>query len=230
MPWENGGVVGQTEQSFANALPKLLVVAACKVGAPNAAAKECVASENPALDFGVKADAASCVSWRANHLQGALPNFDDLSVFQVEVGQIDIGLAFRPESKPNGMAFGLRHVVLHVRMCRHLNIVALLDGGIANDMVDMAVRADNQLRLQLMLVDKAEELVFLSRRGTARVDDDALLGIVVVNDVSVFRKRIEDEGFYFEHNFNLILALRQARGPKAAELVEAPTFIFRVQR
>lgn len=43
-----------------------------------------------------------------------------------------------------------------------------------------------------MAVDEAEELVFGTDCITAWVDDDAFFGVVVVNDVGVFRKGIED--------------------------------------
>ena len=50
-----------------------------------------------------------------------------------------------------------------------------------------------------MAVDKAEEFILLASVGAARVYDDAFLGVVVINDVVVFRKRIENEGFELKH-------------------------------
>ena len=50
-----------------------------------------------------------------------------------------------------------------------------------------------------MAVDKAKEFVLLRHIGAARVDDDAFLGVVVINNVGVFRKRIENEGFELKH-------------------------------
>ena len=49
-----------------------------------------------------------------------------------------------------------------------------------------------------MAVNEAKKFVFLTRIGAARVDDDTFLGVIVVNDVCVFRKGIEDKGFVFE--------------------------------
>ena len=193
MAGEDGGVVGKAEQALADALAELLVVAASEVGAAYAAAEERVAGEDPALDFGIEAHAATGMAGRANHLQGAVAHLDELSVLQVDVGKRE--LAIGRESEPCAVTLGLHHVLLHVRVCRHLDIVAFLDGGIAYDMVDVAVCADDHQGLEAVAVDEAEKLVFLARRGAARVDDDAFESVFVVNDVSVFREGIEDEGF-----------------------------------
>ena len=196
MAGEDGGVVGQAEQALADAFAKLFVVAARKVGAPDAAAEERVAGEDPAFHLGVEAHAATGMAGRANHLQGALPYLDDFAVFQVVVGHLDFSCPFRHYSEPHGVAFGLSEIGLHVGVRRHLYIVVLFDGGIAYDMVDVAMRAN-----EAVAVDEAEELVFLACRGAARVDDDAFEGVFVVNDVGAFREGIEDEGFEFEHGF-----------------------------
>lgn len=52
-----------------------------------------------------------------------------------------------------------------------------------------------------MAVDEAEEFVFLARIGATWVNDNTFLGVIVVNDVCVFPKGIEDKGFEFEHDF-----------------------------
>lgn len=51
-----------------------------------------------------------------------------------------------------------------------------------------------------MAVHKAEEFILFGRIGATRVNDDAFFGVVVIDDISVFRKGIEDKGFDFEHN------------------------------
>ena len=168
-------------------------VAASEVGAPNAAIEKRIACEDPALDFGIKTDAASGMARRANHLQSALPHFDDFVVFQVNVGQRK--LAIRRKAEPRAVTFGLNEVRLCVGMRRHWDAITLFHGFVADDMIHVAMRVDGHQRLQLVAVDETEQAVFLSFVGAARVDDDTFLG-VVVKDVSVFRKWIEDEFGY----------------------------------
>ena len=89
------------------------------------------------------------------------------------------------------MTFGLNEVRLCVGMRRHWDAITLFHGLIADDMIDVAMRVDGHQRLQLVAVDETEQAVFLAFVGAARVDDDTFLG-VVVKDVGVFRKWIED--------------------------------------
>ena len=164
MAGKHGGVVGQAEQPLADALAQLFVVAASKVGAPDAAAEERVASEDPTLDFGIEADAASGMSGRADDLKGASPNLDGLAVLKITVGQLDVGLALWPEAEPHSLPFCLGNVVVHVRMCRNGDAVFVFDGVVADDVVDVAVRVDDHHGLEAVAVDEAEELVFFARR------------------------------------------------------------------
>ena len=82
----DGGVVGQVEQTFLDALDEGRIAAPGEVGATYTATEECVTSEDPAFDLGIKADAALCVARGTDDLQGALPYFDDFFVLQVAVG------------------------------------------------------------------------------------------------------------------------------------------------
>ena len=86
MAREDLRVVGKTEQAFLDARAKLLKTATREVGAPDAAAEERVASEHPTLDFGIEADAALGMAWRADNLQGTLSHLDDFAILQVTVG------------------------------------------------------------------------------------------------------------------------------------------------
>ena len=208
---EDGGVVGQAEKSFLDALAERFVIAASEVGAPDAAAKECVAGEDPAFHFGIEAHAALGMAWRTNHFQGALPYSYDFAVFQVEVGQIDMGFALGSEAEPHRLSLGLNEVGMRVGMGRHLDAIAVLDGVVSDDVVDVTVRVDDHQRLEAVAVDEAKELVFLAGIATARVDDDAVVCSVVVNDVCAFREGIEDEGFEFEHDLSFDAGLRDAR-------------------
>ena len=196
---EDGGVVGKAEQALADALAELLVVAASEVGAAYAAAEERVAGEDPALDFGIEADAAIGMAGRTNHFQSAFPYLDDFVVFQPFVGQL--ASAVESQSEEARLPFGAKEIVFHALVRRHGNVVLFLDGRVANDMVDVAVGADDHQRFEAVAVDEAEELVFLACRGAARVDDDAFLGVVVVNDKGVFREGIEDDLFELEHDY-----------------------------
>ena len=198
MAGEDGGVVGQAKQAFTDACAECFVVAALQVGAADAATEKRVAGEHPALDFGIKADAALGMAWSANHFQSALSYFYDFVVFQALVGQLAGAVEGHPEEAR--LSLGGQKVAFHALVSRHGDTVLFLDGGIANDMVDVAVRVDDHQRLEAVAVDEAEELVFLARVGAARVDDDTFLGVVVVNDEGVFRKGIENKLFELEHN------------------------------
>jgi hypothetical protein len=88
-------------------------------------------------------------------------------------------------------------------MCSHLNAITFFHGRIANDMVNMAMCVDGQDRFQSMAVDEAEEFILFACRGTAWIDDDTRFAFLIVNDVCVFRKRVEDELFELEHDFNI---------------------------
>lgn len=196
---EDGGVVGQAEEAFPDACAERFVIAALQVGAPNAAIEERVAGEHPAFDFGIEAYAAFGVAGRANHLQGTFPNLDDFVVFQESVGHF--ASAVEGHSEEARLPLGAKELVFHALVGRHGNAVSLLDGGIAENMVDMAMRVDGHQRLEPLAVDEAKKLIFLARRGAAGVDDDTFLGRVVVNDIGVFRERIENELFELEHSF-----------------------------
>lgn len=51
--WQYGRVVGQMEELATDAVAQLIVTAAFKIGATYAAAKECIARENPAFKLGI---------------------------------------------------------------------------------------------------------------------------------------------------------------------------------
>ena len=195
----DGGVVGQAEQAFLDAGDEGLVVATGQVGAAYAAAEERVAGEDPAFDFSIEADAAPCVARRANHLQSALPYLDKLAVGKTRVRQVHAGFAFFRKAQPSRVTLGLSVVVVHIGMCGHLDTITALHHIIAHHMVDMAVCVDNHQRIEPVTVDEAEEAVSLVGRGATGIDDKAFFGVVVINDVGVFGKRVENEGFEFEH-------------------------------
>ena len=197
MAAEDLGVVGQAEKAAFDAFAQLSIVATSEVGAPDAAAEECVAGEDPALQFGIEADAALGVAGRADDLKRAVADLDDVAVVKEVVGQLEFAVERQPEKLR--LLLGAHIVGLRLAVRRPLDAITTLDSGVAKDVVDVAMRADNQNGLQPMAVDEAKEFALLGGVGAARVDDEAFLGVVVVNDVGVFRKRIEDEGFELEH-------------------------------
>ena len=166
------GVVGQAEQPFLDAVAQRFVVASGEVGAADATTEQCIACEDPAFDFGVETDAAFGMARRADDLQRTLPHLDDFAILQVAVRQL--ALAVERDSEQLRMLLRALEVGFHTRMGRHFDAIFLLDGGIADDVVEMAVRVDDQNGLQAVAVDVAEELVFGSYSIAARVDDDAV--------------------------------------------------------
>lgn len=192
------GVVGQMEQALDDVGAELLVVASGKVGASDTAAEERVAGEDPPFDFGVEADAAHGMARRADDLQGALSHLDDFAVLKVAVRQL--ALTHKRHSKQLRLLTRTQEVVFHIGMRRHGDAVTLFHCRVAYNMVDVAVRVDGHQRLEAMTVDEAEEFILFARSGAARVNDDAFLGIVVVNDIGVFREGIENERIKFKHN------------------------------
>lgn len=194
----DGGVVGQAEQAFFDASDERLKVAARKVGAAYAAAEERVACEDPALNLSIEADTSFSVSGGTDDLQSAFTHLDAFTVFQEAVRQLAFAGAKQPEHR--GMLLRMEEVVFHIGMSRHGDAVFPLDGGIAKDMVDVAVGVDDHQRLQPMAVDEAEELVLLVWGRAAGINDEALFGVVVINNVGVFGKRVENKGFKFEHS------------------------------
>ena len=84
---EDRRVVGQAEQPFLDARAKLDIIAATEVGAPNAAAEKRVASEDPAFDLRIKADAALGVAGGADDFEGATAQMKDVAVAQRVVGE-----------------------------------------------------------------------------------------------------------------------------------------------
>ena len=186
------------EQALDDVGAELLVVAPREVGAANAAAEERVAGEDPPFDFGVEADAAHGMARRADDLQGALSHLDNLAVLKVAVRQLAVDHKRQPEHLR--LLTRTEKVVFHVGMRRHGDAVTLLHCRVAHNMVDVAVRVDNHQRLEAVAVDVAKEFVLLALVRATRVDDDAFLGIVVVNDIGVFREGIENERIKFKHN------------------------------
>ena len=212
-------IVGQMEQPLDDVGAKLLVVATWEVGAADAAAEERVTREHPTLDFGIETYASHGMAWRADDLEGALPHLDDLAIFQIDIGKVAVTQKRHP--KHSRLLPRTKEVVLHIRMRRHFDTVTLFHRDVTHDMVDMAMRIDSHQRLEVMAVDETEEFVFLACIRAAWVDNDTFLGVVIVNDISVFRKGIEDKLFQFKHSIFFDTAFRQAQGPKVVESVEA---------
>ena len=74
--------------------------------------------------------------------------------------------------------------------------------------------------VEAMAIDETKEFVFLACIRAAWVDDDTFLGVIVIDDISVFRKGIEDKLFQFKHSIIFGTVLRQAQEPKVVESVE----------
>ena len=193
-------VVGQMEQALYYAVAQGFIIASRHIGAADAAAEKRIAGKDPAFDFSIEADAAPCMTRRANHLQGALAHLDKLAVGQTGLGQVQMDIALFPKAQPGRVTFSLDVVIFHIRMCGHFDTVMTLYNIIAHYMVDMAMRVDNHQGLEAVAVDEAEEAVRFVMRGTTGIDDEAFFGVVVIDDVGVFRKRVENEGFEFEHS------------------------------
>ena len=191
-------VVGQVEKPFNNDGSQLHIAAPGEVGAADALAEKCVTSEDPTFDLGIEADAADSMTRRADDLQGALPHLDDFAVLKVTVRQLAV--AHKRQTEHLRLLTRAEEVVFHVGVRRHGDAIALFHCRIASDMVDMAVRVDDHQRLEVMAVDEAEEFVLFARSGATRVDDNTFFGVVVINDISVFRKGIKYELFEFKHN------------------------------
>ena len=189
------------EQPLDNVRTKLLVVATWEVGAADAAAEERVSREHPTLDFGIETYTAHGMAWRADDLEGALPHLDDLAIFQIDIGKVAVTQKRHP--KHSRLLPRTKEVVLHIRMRRHFDTVTLFHRDVTHDMVDMAMRIDSHQRLEAMAVDETEEFVFLACIRATRIDDDTFLGILVIDNISVFRKGIEDKRFELEHDFNI---------------------------
>ena len=184
MTGKDGGIVGQTEEARLDALAERCIAAAWEIGAPNATAEKRIASEHPALHFGIEANATLGMPRCADDLQGALPYLDDFAVLQVAVGQP--ALATKRHPKKVRVFFGTIEIGGDIGMSRYRNTIALLHGAVAKNMVEVAVRIDDQKRFQPMTVDETEKLVFLGGITATWVDDDTFLGLLVVNNISVF--------------------------------------------
>ena len=193
-------VVGQMEQALYYAVAQGFIIASGHIGATDAAAEKRVAGKDPAFDFSIEADAASCMARRANHLQSALTQLDKLAIGKMDIRQVHVDFAFFTKAQPGRVTFGLDVVIFHIGMCGHFDTVMTLYNTIAHYMVDMAMRVDNHQGLEAVAVDEAEEAVRFVMRGTTGIDDEAFFGVVVIDDVGVFRKRVENEGFEFEHS------------------------------
>ena len=135
---------------------------------------------------------------RADDLQGALSHLDDFAVLKVAVRQLAVDHKRQPEHLR--LLTRTEEVVFHVGMRRHGDAVTLLHCRVAYNMVDVSVRVDNHQRLEAESVDVAKEFVLFTLVGATWVDDGAFLGIVVVNDIGVFREGIENERIKFKHN------------------------------
>lgn len=140
MTWIDLSVVGQMEQPLNDVRAKLLVVATREVGASDAAAEKRVASEDPAFDFGIKADAAHGMAWRTDDLEGALSHFDDFTIFKIAVWLFTLTVEWQPEHL--SLLVRTLKITFHIGMRRHLNVIAFLNGRIAKNMVDMAMGVD----------------------------------------------------------------------------------------
>lgn len=156
----DGGIVGQAEESFLDAPDERLKVAARKVGAAYAAAKEGIARENPAFNLGIKTDAAFSVTWGTNDLQCAFAYLDDFTVLQVVVRQF--AFIVERQSEQTSLLLRTKEVAFHIRMGGYWDVVFTFEGGVAEDVVDVAMGVDDHQWLQPMAVYEAEELVFFA--------------------------------------------------------------------
>ena len=188
-------IIRQMEQPFDNIRTKLLVVASWQISAPDTAAEKCIASEDPAFNYSIETDAANGMTWCADDLKSALSHLDDFTILQVDIGQL--AFTYEGHSEHRSLLPRANKVVSHVGMCCHFDAIFLLHSSVAQDMINVAMRIDNHQRLEVMAIDEAEKFIFLACIGTARIDDNTFLSVLVINDVGVFRKGIEDELFEF---------------------------------
>ena len=135
------GVIRQAKQALDNICSELLVTASRKIGTTDATAEECVASEDPAFDFGVETDATDGMARRANDLKGTLPYFNDFTVLQIDIRQVAVARKRQPEH--GCLLPRTEKVALYVGMRRHLNAITLFHGIFAHDMVDVTMRVDD---------------------------------------------------------------------------------------
>lgn len=190
-------VVGQREQARTDRLAKLLIVASREVGAPNAPTEQGVTREHPAFHDGIEADAPLGMAGREDDLQGAVTQRNHLIVFQIDIRILLSVLPGHPEVWC--LTFGTDIVLLRLSVSGHLDAVTLLHRGIADDMIEMPMRVDDQDGMQLMAVDEAKKPILLLGSRTARVDDDAI-AVLIVKDIGVLTDGIENKSVQFEHS------------------------------
>ena len=194
-------VVGQMKQPFDDVRTQLLIIASRQIGAADAATEKRIASEDPTFHHSIKTDASHGMAWRADDFESALSHLDDLAIFQIDIRKVAV--TQKQQSEHGSLLPRTKEVIFHIGMRSYLDAVTLFHWDVTHNMVDMAMRIDDHQRFEAMSVDEPEKLVFLACIRAARVDDDTFFGIVVIDDICVFPKGIEDKRFELEHDFNI---------------------------
>ncbi len=190
-----------------------MVVAAREVGTANAALEEGVASDDGLLfGYGI-ADAARAVSGavKAIHMNVADREF----VAVVDKDGVEVSHVFDREAHDAAIGFGLTQQLDAVGVHGDRKIVAFRGLTETADVVDMSVSEQNHDGSEPLAVDELVELGILIGGFHARVDDGALAGGLVVNDVAVDAKMVKGELFY--HGLKKVEALGLLLPARASE-------------
>ncbi len=169
-----------------------------EVGAPDAHAEECVASEGGMFLGTVEDTGALGMAGSVDDLQGEVAHTDDITMVESSTdGSLLLGELYATEG--SHLFREMFHELQVLSKEFDLQGIFAEDGSIAEVMVEMAVSGKEVDRLQLVLMDVVEQGLLLLGVVGATVDDGALFGGSIGEDVAVGLEGVKCE--IFNHCF-----------------------------
>ena len=166
----------------------ILVAAPFEVGAPDAHAKQSVATEGNMLGSIVKDNAARGVARGVNDLPGVGAESDGVAVGEITAHRWHIQMDGDAQDLA-GLQLHLLHEKTVVLMGPRLQSESFIDIAVAHAVVEVTVGTEQMTRGELMRADITDDgLTFFRIIGSA-VDDDTIVGLVA-DDIAVLGEHI----------------------------------------
>ncbi len=195
---KDGYLVGQGQDFLADALQKLLAVAGGQVAAAYTQLENQIAGENHLVVGAVQTDAAFAVAGRVQHVQMLVAECQGFALLDVAVGGGHI-LQFEAEDRRVGVC---AVVFLHSRLVQQdVNTVFFLAPRISRYVVEMRMRIDDVLDIQVVVGHVFTDLSIFVKPAVARIDNHRL-SCLIRQDISVHHQRVEVKRLDFHiHKF-----------------------------
>jgi len=164
-------------------------------------AKKAISAENQLLSLAIKADAARRMPRRFDNAQLMVAEGDEVAVLK------RVSDAWQGERKVAMKEHA--HLLRCLQIGRHLvgahlwiEMISVGDELCAEDMVEMAVGAEQMAQHEFVFGQIGRNGRFLFGEESAAVDDDGLAGLVA-HDIAILLNEVDFEMLYVQHIFYL---------------------------